>query len=235
MLLNLNKPRQVTVPNIVGLTTQEAREVLKDSNLEMKVDARLPDDNVAMDKILEVRPGPGEKVIEDSRVSVIISSGSRFVAVPDLRGLTVDKARTVLANLGLELDPDMLREGNPNVAAGMVVRSSPAAKAKIERESRVKLVVSTGIGGGGDPGTTVEGKFLYKVRLKLDDLTEPTSLRVDMEDTEGVKTIFEEERNSGDRVELTAIGKGETATFRIYYNGLLVKTVPAKAGDTDIE
>jgi serine/threonine-protein kinase len=236
MLLNLNRPRQVTVPNIAGLTIQEARDQLKESKLEMKVEARLPNEEVAMDKILEVKPNPGDKVIEGTRVSVIISSGSRFVAVPDLRGSTVDKARSILANLGLELDPDILKESNPNVATGLVVRTTPAAKKKIERESRVKLVVSTGPRDAGDrDAPPIEGQFLYTIRLKLDDLTEPTNVRVDMEDEDGVREIFEGERNTGDRIEATAIGRGKTATFRIYYNDSLIKSVPAKAGDTDVQ
>ncbi len=233
MLLNLNRPKQVAVPNIVGLTTQEAREVLRDSKLEMKVEARLPSEKVEMDHVIDVKPKPGEKMIEGTRVSVILSSGSQFVAVPDLRGLTVDKARTILANLGLELDPDMQKESNPNVENGSVVRSTPAAKKKIERASRVKLVVSTGPKGGGEaaPPSPVENQFLYTIRLGLDDLTEATTVRIDIEDADGVRQIFKEERNVGDRIEASAIGKGKTATFRIYYNGALIKSVPATAGD----
>jgi beta-lactam-binding protein with PASTA domain len=148
----------------------------------------------------------------------------------------VDKARSILANLGLELDPDILKESNPNVATGLVVRTTPAAKKKIERESRVKLVVSTGPRDAGDrDAPPIEGQFLYTIRLKLDDLTEPTNVRVDMEDEDGVREIFEGERNTGDRIEATAIGRGKTATFRIYYNDSLIKSVPAKAGDTDVQ
>ncbi|MEZ0326409.1 MAG: PASTA domain-containing protein, partial [Fimbriimonas sp.] len=231
MLLNLQRPKQVAVPNIVGLTTQEAREVLKDSKLEMKVEARLPSEKVEMDHVIETKPNAGDKLIEGTRVAVIISSGSQFVAVPDLRGVTVDKARTILANLGLELDPEMLKESNPNVANGSVIRSTPPAKKKIERESKVKLVVSTGPRDGSETDPPVAGQFLYTIRLGLDDLTEPTMVRIDLEDEDGVREIFKEERNPGDRIEASAIGKGKSANFRIYYNGSLIKSVPATAGD----
>ena len=114
------------------------------------------------------------------------------------------------------------------MATGNVVRSTPAAKAKIEGESRVKLVVSTGPKQGDEDATPLEGQFLYTIRLGLDDLTEPTTVRIDIEDGDGVREIFEEERNTGDRIEASAIGKGKTATF-------LIKSVPATAGDTDVQ
>jgi serine/threonine-protein kinase len=231
MLLNLNRPKQIAVPNVVGLTITEARAVLKDSKLDMKIESRLPNEKVEMDHILEVKPKPGEKLIEGTRVLVIVSSGSKFVAVPDLRGLTVDKARTILGNLGLEMDPELLKESNPNVQTGNVVRSSPTAKTPIERQSRIKLIVSTGP-KEQEADTPVEGQFLYTVRLGLDDLTEATTVMIEMEDAEGRREIFNEERNAGDRIETTAIGKGRTATFHIYYNGKLVKSVPAEADRT---
>ncbi|HSI73342.1 MAG TPA: PASTA domain-containing protein [Fimbriimonas sp.] len=228
MMLNLNRPRQIAVPNVVGLTLQEARAVLSESKLEMRVEARLPSDKVEMDKILEVKPNPGEKIIEGTRVNVVVSSGSRFVAIPDLRGLTVDKAKGILSSLGLELDPELLKERNPNLAPGLVIRSTPNAKTKLEKASRVKLVVSTGA-DGGDEALPVEGQFLYTVRVGLVDLTEPTEVRIDIEDSDGAREIYRQDHNPGDRIERSVIGHGKTATFHIYYNDVLVKSEPATA------
>jgi hypothetical protein len=140
----------------------------------------------------------------------------------------VDKAKALLSSLGLELDPELLKEKNPNLSTGLVVRSAPAAKTKLEKASRVKLVVSTG-SGTGDAEIVGEGQYLYTVRVGLVDLTEPTVVRIDIEDADGTREIYREEHNPGDRIERSVIGRGKTATFHIYYNDVLVKSEPATA------
>jgi beta-lactam-binding protein with PASTA domain len=146
-----------------------------------------------------------------------------------LRGMTVDKAKETLNRLGLEMDPDLIQTTDRNIGSGMIARTEPAAKAQVERQSRIRLYVSgpPQVGGGT---SSVEGGFVYTIRVSLDDLRRPTQVRIDMVDSRGTTQIFDEERNPGDRVEVSALGSNPTATFQIYYDGALVKTVPAEAG-----
>ena len=54
-------------------------------------------------------------------------------------------------------------------------------------------------------------------------------LRVDMKDAHGTTTILSEVHDAGDKVPITAVGYGSKATFRIYYDDALVKTIVERA------
>jgi serine/threonine-protein kinase len=240
LLFNLNKPKLVTVPNIRGLTTAEARQRLEPLKLSLRVASREADDTTEPDKILEVNPDPGQKVREGGRISVVVSAGSRFVAVPDLKGMTVDKAKSVLGNLDLGIDPVTDEASDPKVPLGQVVRQAPAARARVERQSRVKLTVSTGPGErttrNDPPPATADApeSYLYTLSIRVTGTDRATDVRVEITDTEGTRTVYERRHEPGEMASPPPIkGFGPEATFRIYYDDEMVKefTKPATEGE----
>jgi serine/threonine-protein kinase len=230
MLFNLNKPRTVEVPSLRGLTVSEARGVLKNSKLALRLGPRRSTDQMDMDKVLESDPGAGEQIREGGEVTVVLSAGSRYVLVPDLSGLTIDKAKTVLSSLNLELDETVDRVTAPKITEGLVVRSSPPARTKVERQSRVRVIVSNG--ATTEPETTtqpIEDGYLYTVRVRLTDLTATTRVRVEMVDVDGTRSLHDEMHDPGDDFDVSALGREKQATFKFYYDGRLVKTVEKSA------
>jgi len=235
MLLNLNKPRMVSVPNIKGLSAAEARAVLKDSKLEMRVSGREANERVELDHVLEVEPAAGDKIREGGNVGVVLSSGSRQVAVPDITGRTIDKAKSILSSLNLEIDTTIERVRSTDVEEGLVVRTDPPAKTPVRRESRVKLVVSGGPDYNADnaPATPANSGFLYTLRVGLSDLEGPTRVRIEMSDGGNTKVIHDAEHMPGDNLNVSALGQARQAEFRFYYNDELVQTVTKEAeGDS---
>jgi serine/threonine-protein kinase len=232
LMFNLNKPRTVDVPSLRGLSVSEARDVLRDAQLTLRIASRRPNDTVEIDRVLESDPDAGEPVREGGQVSVVLSAGSRFVLVPDLAGMTIDKAKSVLSSLNLELDETVERVTNEKVSEGLVIRTSPASRTRVERQSRVRLIVSNGSLSGTDsvPGATEDG-YLYTLKMDLSDLQEETTVRIELEDTDGPRIIHEEIHNTGDQFEESILGKGRKATFRIYYNGDLVRTIEKEADE----
>lgn len=230
MLFNLNKPRTVEVPTLRGLSVSEARSVLKNAKLNLRIVTRRASDQMEMDRVLESDPEKGEPIREGGEVGVVLSAGSRYVLVPDLAGLTIDKAKSVLSSLNLELDDTVERASDPKVNEGLVLRSSPAARQKVERQSRVRLIVSNGIATEPSATTqpTSEG-FVYTLRVRLTDLAVSTQVRVEMEDGEGPRVIHDEVHEPGDEFDVSALGKGKKATFKFYYDGSLVKTIEKTA------
>ncbi|AIE85784.1 protein kinase domain-containing protein [Fimbriimonas ginsengisoli] len=225
VLFNLNKPRTVTVPNVKGLSVNEARAVLKDSKLQMRLGGKQPNDRVEMDHVIEVDPPAGEKTREGGTVSLIVSSGSRFVALPDLRGMTVDKAKTVLGNLNLEVDENIQLAPDPVMAEGTVLRSIPGAKERADHQTRIRLVVSSGNGGAAPTTPTTVPTFNFTLHLKLTDIVTTTRVRIEMTDADDTKTIHDEDHEPGDAFDVPATGKGKEATFKFFYDGAEVKTV----------
>jgi serine/threonine-protein kinase len=232
MLFNLNKPRTVEVPTLRGLSVAEARSVLKNSKLNLRIITRRPTDQMEMDRVLESDPEKGESIREGGEVGVVLSAGSRYVLVPDLAGLTIDKAKSVLSSLNLDLDDTVERASDAKVSEGLVLRSSPAARQKVERQSRVRLIVSNGL--AAVPTTTTQptsGGYLYTLRVRLTDLNVPTQVRVEMEDEEGARPVHDQIHDPGEEFEVSAMGKGRKATFKFYYDGSLVKTIEKTASE----
>jgi serine/threonine-protein kinase len=225
MMLNINRPQLVPVPRIIGLTEQEARTALADSNLQYNVRSRLVSETVELGKVMDVSPRPGEMVREMARVSVTVSAGSQFVQMPDLRGMTVDKAKTILANLNLEMNASISRESDDTVDPGVVIRTIPKAKSKVERQSQITIVVNT----GESQLTSTEDSYVYTLNINLSNLKRATTLRVDITDAKGTRTVHEREHDPGEKVPLNIMGFGPEAKFEIYYNDRLVKTETRQA------
>jgi len=238
LLNNLNQPRSVAVPDVKGLSISEARAVLKQSKLDLKIQGHEPNERVEIDHILEASPEAGDKVREGATVSVTISSGSQFVLVPDLRGLTVDKAKTVLGSLNLGLDETIERIPDAKIGEGLIIRSDPPAKAKTQREAHVHIYLSAGATGAVIPGVVnTERGNVYTLHLKLNDIIKPTSLKIDMTDDLGTRVIWNRRHQPGEEFPVSAPSKGPKAVFRFYYDGLLVKTVTkdAKGGEKNTD
>ncbi len=223
---NLSKPVWVVVPKIQTLNVVEATNVLKESKLTMRIARRKPSDKIPQDGIIEVDPEPGQKIREGGQVSVVVSSGSRYVAVPDLTGMTVDKAKALLSTLNLDLSENVQNVADPKIAAGIILKTEPPARALVERQTQIRIVVSKGPSDepASSPLALGDG-YVYNLHLNLKDLNGPTKVRIDMLDESGSKTIYEKIHHSGDTFDVSSKGQKPQATFNIYYDGVLVKSV----------
>ena len=59
--------------------------------------------------------------------------------------------------------------------------------------------------------------------MKLSGLDEGVTVRIDMEDARGVRTVYENFHQPEETVVLPVRGTGTEVTFRIYYNDEMVK------------
>lgn len=95
---------QTQVPNVIGLRLPEAQNVLAKAGLQyfVHITQQTKDKNQA-DKIFGQSPNPGASVARNTTIimSQYIYSSSDTVTVPNVVGLTVDKALQVLKNSGL--------------------------------------------------------------------------------------------------------------------------------------
>ena len=79
-------------------------------------------------------------------LSGIIGNRTKYSTVPNLTGMTVQEAKDLLAKNGLEVDDSRITWTlNDDIEKDLIISSVPAAEEKIERGSKVKIVVSSGI------------------------------------------------------------------------------------------
>ena len=228
LLYNFSKPTTVRVPNIKSLSVTEARVMLDKLKLDLRVRSREPSDRVEQDRILDVSPEPGKEVREGGRVEVVVSAGSRSVELPDVRNLTADKARSLLEGLGLTVESSTKEEPNSEIEIGSVIRTEPSAKSKVDRLSRVQLVLSA---GRIERPEFAGRAYLYSIKIGLVDLTSRKRIRLDVVDSKGTKTAFEDTRGPGDTVDVNVTAYGESATFRLYYDDELRKEFEKTASE----
>lgn len=134
-------PKEVTIPDLVGQTEDQARKTLEQMGLDMV--AVQGDSERPAGQVVSSSPGAGETVEAGSVVQVTISRGNQFV-VPDLRGKTPDQARAALKSAGWEdntLTTTQRAVGLNSPLDGKVVSQSPAAGSRMKKDESVSVVI----------------------------------------------------------------------------------------------
>jgi serine/threonine-protein kinase len=132
-------PREV--PTLAGLNRATAEAALRGRGFEPNFQYK-NDENATKDIVLDWAPKDGQKHDKGTVVTVVLSNGPELRLVPDLKGKTFADAASALTPLRLTaVQGDAFSD---TVPAGQVVSSSPAAGAKVPRDSKVTVNVSKG-------------------------------------------------------------------------------------------
>ena len=133
----------VTVPPLVGLTEQEARDAVDEADLIWQR-AQEPSTEVDEGHVTRSDPAEGTEVDKESPIKVYISTGPASATVPDVSGRSQQEAEQLLKDAGLTVDPTREQEDNPDFPEGQVTKTDPPANETVPAGSAVKLFVSSG-------------------------------------------------------------------------------------------
>ena len=142
----------VQVPDVVGLSLDDARTLLEDTGLTVAEVQREFDGDAAPDEVLAVTPEAGTGLARGSDITVTANNG---IEVPDVSGLSVDEARERLRGAGLTVGDvtDVSDSTRPN---GRVDRTEPASGDVVDPDDpRVELKVSTRVDVPNLLGSTI--------------------------------------------------------------------------------
>ncbi|UEJ82075.1 Stk1 family PASTA domain-containing Ser/Thr kinase [Brachybacterium halotolerans subsp. kimchii] len=135
-------PKQVAVPQVVGMTEAQAKSELESEGLTGTFEKKASSD-VDEGDVISTDPEGGTEVDEHTAVKVAVSSGPEQVEVPDLAGMDRDEATKKLDDLGLGIEI-----GDPkDVAgkkAGTVVGQDPASGSNAEAGDTVTVNLASG-------------------------------------------------------------------------------------------
>nr|WP_255719987.1 Stk1 family PASTA domain-containing Ser/Thr kinase [Brachybacterium sp. ACRRE] len=135
-------PKQVEVPQVVGMSEAQAKSALEGESLTGKFEKKASSD-VAEGEVISTDPEGGTEVDEQSTVNVAVSSGPEQVEVPDLSGMDRDEATKKLDDLGLGIEI-----GDPQDAAGKkagtVVGQDPSAGSNAEAGDTITVNLASG-------------------------------------------------------------------------------------------
>lgn len=136
-----------TVPDILGLSEGEARNLIAANNWTIVV-ASERSDEVAQGNIVRTDPAAGVDLEEGENFTIYISEGPTLSPLPDINGLVLQEAIDMLTAAGLVAD---VKEAvSDDVPAGNVIswvvpqQTSLITNDKVLRGTTVEVIVSTG-------------------------------------------------------------------------------------------
>ncbi len=135
----------VPLPDVLGSTPDEAAQRLIDAGLIAGGSVPVADETVPIGNVVGFDvPAGTVDLPRNSTVGLIVSSGPEPRAVPaEVVGIDFDTATAQL--IALRLVPTRFDECNDTVAAGLVLRTEPAAGTELPADSPVTVVVSNGL------------------------------------------------------------------------------------------
>jgi beta-lactam-binding protein with PASTA domain len=130
------------VPNVVGLTGDEAVRVLQKQGYILGKTNVMYTTGLTPDTVTAQFPSPNERLRKGGEVSLTIAKALGSMTVPNLTGKTETEAKSILTSASLVATTVPLY--SDTIAAGIVGGQVPAAGSKIDPGATVALAVSKG-------------------------------------------------------------------------------------------
>ena len=222
LVLNVTNPKEVQLPNVVGLSQEEAKQKVEEAKLKFEVSSEEYNTEVEKGHVISQNPTYTEKynVKEGSEIKVVISKGTEKTKVPKVAGMKEEEAIQALEDA--KLKAEVVEETSKKVEEGYVISQETEANSEANAGDTVKIHVSTGTGIKQITMIDVSGKKEADAKSELEAL----NLVVNIGYTEDVS------KDNGIVLKQSIeVGKviDEGTTITITVNKLAeVKTVPIK-------
>lgn len=134
----------IPVPNLTGLTIDQARTALFNLGLTIGIVTPQNDPTAPENTIISTMPKSGEQVLGGATIDLVVSQGSGVIKIPDVQGQTTQAARSVLEGEPFKFLVTVVEEASATVDAGRVTRTSPSIGGETTKGSALTIYVSTG-------------------------------------------------------------------------------------------
>jgi eukaryotic-like serine/threonine-protein kinase len=132
-------PQQVAVPDVVGLTKQEAQQTLGNAGFQLTVTERGSAD-ADPGTVLSQDPAGGTEADPGSSVGIVVARAIPMVIVPDLLNTSEMEASDTLTAAGLEPRTSFRNVTDPN-EDGIVLEQRPTSGTEVEQGAPVRIFV----------------------------------------------------------------------------------------------
>ncbi len=138
---------QVNLPNLIGMSRDEAEQTLDDLNLDSSFESTPVDDPNDVGLVVNQSPQEGS-VTQDTRVTVTIGEEpeAEKVQVPNVVGMSADDAEAALGSQA-NLQSRQTTASSPDYCPGYVSAQDPVAGTEVEVGDEITITVSTGADG----------------------------------------------------------------------------------------
>ncbi|MER5450147.1 Stk1 family PASTA domain-containing Ser/Thr kinase [Streptomyces sp. NPDC002766] len=129
----------VQVPNLVSLKLDDAEKQLTNSDLKVGSVTKKPCENQSTGTVCSQDPAKNSDVKKGTAVNLVVSTGAPKVTVPDVRGLTYDKAKSQLEGKGFVVEQ---KTQESSQTPGIVLSQNPKGDTEKEKGTTVTLTVA---------------------------------------------------------------------------------------------
>ena len=143
--VDTDEKAKVKVPNVVGMTEDEAKKTLNKKGLGFKVVAREESKKYEEGTVSKQKTEAGKRVAKNTTIQVVVSSGliGDEITVPDVSNMSESEAQKALEDAGFEkITSDFAY--SDSVAEGDVIGTTPTANAKATKDTEIVMKVSKG-------------------------------------------------------------------------------------------
>ena len=137
------EPAIVEMPNLLGLTQQQARDQIEDRGLIVGTIQQEQNPNQPAGRVISQSPEAGSRVQEGTVVDLVVNIGRRQVSVPNVTGTRLDRAQSLLEadDLTLGRVEEFFHATEP---MGIVYDQDPSPGTIVEEGTSINLSISKG-------------------------------------------------------------------------------------------
>ena len=209
LALNLTNPPEVSMPNVVGLSKEEAQKEVENAKLKFEVEKEEYNKDVPEGFVISQDPTYMErfnKVKQGSTVKVVISKGQEKTTVPKVVGMEKDKAIKALEDAKLKVE--VVEETSKKVQEGYVISQETDPDTEAFAGDTVIIHVSTGVEKATVPD--VIGKTQSEAKSMLEAQGFVVSVVTSEDSSKASGVVLKQSLDSGKSVE-----KGSSITITV--------------------
>ena len=227
LFFKLTKPKETAIPNLVGITKEEAEKAITDSKLVVGEVKEEYNTDVEKGYVISQDPAYREKynIKEGTKINYVVSLGVEETTVPKVVGKTEEEAIQALEEAKLKYE--IKEENSKKVEAGYVIEQETDADKTVNAGDTVVIHVSTGVKkitapsvlGKSEKDATKELKNAgFKVIVATE---EDTSKDNDKVLKQSIDAGTEVEDGSSITITINQIVKTKTATLTVNVKSIL--------------
>jgi serine/threonine-protein kinase len=190
--------QEAIVPQVVGLSVDDAKQELSRRNFDVKVEEEFNDATAG--NVIRQTPAGGSPLNEGQAVTIVVSKGPEPVEVPALLLMSRSGAETALADAGLELG-EVTTRATDRRPPGTVLAQDPVAGTSVAKGSAVDIVVAEAPEPHTIPMPDVVGNTAAAARQKLQGLGFPDPISQTVVDEEPDGTVIAQNPAAGTQVD----------------------------------
>lgn len=161
---------QTIVPNVVGMTEEEAKTALKNANLGIKYEYEYHN-TVPKGEVIKQDVEDGTIVDKTQSITVTLSKGAEKFDIPPVAELTREEAIKLLEDkekYGLEVKVEYVY--SDEIEAEKCIKTTPSAPTQLTYGAAITLYVSSGVDDAPVEVTKTEGKTKETAKKELEDI-----------------------------------------------------------------